>query len=97
MADGTRWVGLDAARVAALAALDVRDQGDRAGRSPIVMGLDQHRAQITAEWIDLVTGEISRARVAPADRVAVRRFLGSPVDLVVKAVAVGRRERVFRR
>ena len=28
----------------------------------IVMGVDQHRAQITAEWIDLVSGEISRAR-----------------------------------
>src|SRR4051812_16779721 len=38
------------------------------------MGLDQHRAQITAEWIDTATGEISRARVAPADRAAVRRF-----------------------
>ena len=41
----------------------------------IVMGLDQHRAQITAEWIDTSTGEISRARVAPADRAEVRRFL----------------------
>jgi transposase len=41
----------------------------------IVMGVDQHRAQITAEWIDLETGEISRARVRPADRAAVRRFL----------------------
>ena len=75
MADGTRWVGLDAARVAALAGLDLREQGDRTGRLPIVMGLDQHRAQITAEWIDLSTGELSRGRVAPADRVAVRRFL----------------------
>src|ERR1700674_5330758 len=42
----------------------------------IVMGLDQHRAQVTAEWIDLVSGEISRARVRPADRVGGRRFLG---------------------
>jgi transposase len=41
----------------------------------IVMGLDQHRAQITAEWIDTSTGEISRARVAPADRAGVCRFL----------------------
>jgi transposase len=40
----------------------------------IVMGLDQHRAQITAEWIDTATGEVSRGRVAPADRAAVRRF-----------------------
>ena len=29
----------------------------------IVMGVDQHRAQITAEWIDVLSGEISRARV----------------------------------
>jgi transposase len=42
----------------------------------IVMGLDQHRAQITAEWIDTATGEITRSRVAPAHREAVRRFLG---------------------
>ena len=40
----------------------------------IVMGLDQHRAQITAEWIDTDTGEISRARVSPALRADVRRF-----------------------
>src|ERR687898_780094 len=39
------------------------------------MGLDQHRAQITAEWLDTETGEVSRARVMPADRGGVRRFL----------------------
>src|SRR5215218_6628928 len=39
------------------------------------MGLDQHRGQITAEWIDTATGELSRARVAPAHREPVRRFL----------------------
>ena len=42
----------------------------------IVMGLDQHRAQITAEWLDTATGEVCRARVAPAHRDGVRRFLG---------------------
>ena len=41
----------------------------------IVMGLDQHRGQITGEWIDTETGELQRARVAPADRAAVRKFL----------------------
>src|SRR5271165_1297627 len=41
----------------------------------IVLGLDQHRAQITTEWIDTTTGEIGRARVAPAHRESVRRFL----------------------
>jgi hypothetical protein len=39
------------------------------------MGLDQHRAQITADWVDTSTGEASRARVAPADRAGVREFL----------------------
>lgn len=41
----------------------------------IVMGLDQHRAQITAEWLDTDTGEVSRSRIVPADRSGVRRFL----------------------
>jgi transposase len=41
----------------------------------IVMGLDQHRGQITAEWVDTETGEVSCARVAPAHRAPVRRFL----------------------
>ena len=40
----------------------------------IVMGLDQHRAQITAEWIDTETGEVIRSRVSPAHRAGVRRF-----------------------
>src|SRR5215207_11582795 len=39
------------------------------------MGLDQHRAQITADWLDTDSGEVSRARVAPADRAGVRRFV----------------------
>jgi transposase len=41
----------------------------------IVMGLDQHREQITAEWIETSTGELSRRRVTPAHRAGVRRFL----------------------
>jgi hypothetical protein len=55
----------------------------------IVMGLDQHRAQITAEWIDLATGEISRARVRPADRAGARgfvsRFRGLKLDVALEA------------
>jgi transposase len=42
----------------------------------IVMGLDQHRGQVTAEWLDTSSGEVGRARVAPAHREPVRRFLG---------------------
>ena len=41
----------------------------------IVMGLDQHRGQITAEWIETETGEVRRARIAPAHREPVARFL----------------------
>ncbi len=41
----------------------------------IVMGLDQHRGQITAEWLETETGEVSRARVSPAHREPLRRFL----------------------
>jgi transposase len=40
----------------------------------IVMGLDQHRAQITADWLNTATGELSRRRIAPADRAGVRAF-----------------------
>src|SRR5450631_1652841 len=51
----------------------VRHAGDDA--MAIVMGLDQHRAQITAEWFDTETGEVSRGRIVPADRSGVRKFL----------------------
>src|SRR5450631_4080822 len=51
----------------------VRHAGDDA--MAIVMGLDQHRAQITAEWFDTETGEASRGRIVPADRSGVRKFL----------------------
>ena len=55
----------------------------------IVMGLDQHRAQITGEWLDTDTGEIHRVRVAPADRGAVRgflsRFRGAELEVALEA------------
>jgi transposase len=55
----------------------------------IVMGLDQHRAQITADWLDSETGEVSRGRVAPADRAGVRRFLerfdGQELEIALEA------------
>ena len=55
----------------------------------IMMGLDQHRAQITAEWVDTETGEVSRARVAPAHRESVRRFLerfdGGELEVALEA------------
>ncbi|MGO9750369.1 MAG: hypothetical protein ACLP22_02425 [Solirubrobacteraceae bacterium] len=47
------------------------------------------RAQITAEWIDLDSGEISRGRVSPADRAGVRRFLarfaGQQLEVALEA------------
>ena len=55
----------------------------------IVMGLDQHRAQITAEWLDTATGELSRKRIAPADRDGVRafatRFRGRELEVALEA------------
>jgi transposase len=63
----------------------------------IVMGLDQHRAQITAEWIDTETGEVSRTRVAPADRAAVRRFLerfaGQQLEVALEATTHAKSDR----
>jgi hypothetical protein len=41
----------------------------------IVMGLDQRRAQITADWSDTDSGEVGRARIAPAHHSELRRFL----------------------
>jgi hypothetical protein len=70
--NGTQWVGLDARAAQAACALE---RAGAEGARTIVMGLDQHRAQITAEWIDTATGEIGRARVMPAHRESVRRFL----------------------
>ena len=55
----------------------------------LVMGMDQHRAQISAEWIDTITGEISRGRIAPADRMTVRTFLarfdGAELEVALEA------------
>jgi transposase len=75
VANGMRCLGSDAlgVRTAACAAADGRCAE---GARTIMMGLDQHRAQITAEWVDTATGEIGRARVAPAHRAGLRRFLG---------------------
>jgi transposase len=53
------------------------------------MGLDQHRAQITADWLDTETGEVRRARIAPADRAGVRvfleRFQGQELEVALEA------------
>jgi transposase len=53
------------------------------------MGFDQHRAQITVEWLDTSTGEISRGRVRPADRAGVRRFVerfrGQQLEVALEA------------
>ena len=55
----------------------------------IVMGLDQHRGQITGDWIDTDTGEVQRTRVVPADRAAVRKWLsrfgGKELEVALEA------------
>jgi transposase len=55
----------------------------------IVMGFDIHREQVTFDALDEVTGEVQRGRVAPADRLGLRRFLASlsagQVDVALEA------------
>src|SRR5215216_2157711 len=68
-------VGTSSAQARRWSAQALRPWSLRRPRVTIVMGLDQHRAQITAELLDTSTGEISRARVAPAHRAGVRRFV----------------------
>ena len=42
----------------------------------IVVGFDQHRGQIAFDALDTTTGEVSRGRIRPADRLGFRRWLG---------------------
>ena len=42
---------------------------------PIVGGLDIHRKQLTFDYLDIVTGEVKRGQIAPADRVHLRAWL----------------------
>ena len=41
----------------------------------IVGGLDIHRKQLTFDYLDTVTGEVARGRIAPADRERLRAWL----------------------
>jgi transposase len=55
----------------------------------IAMGFDIHREQITFDALDDVSGEVRRGRIAPADRLGVRRFLAAlpagQVDVALEA------------
>ena len=42
---------------------------------PIVGGLDIHRKQLTFDYLDTVTGEVSRGQIVPADRARLRGWL----------------------
>ena len=41
----------------------------------ILGGLDIHRAQLTYDYVDLVTGEVKTGRIAPANRAHLRAWL----------------------
>ena len=43
----------------------------------IIGGLDVHRAQITFDYLDTDTGEVSRGRIEPATRAAFREWLAA--------------------
>jgi transposase len=55
----------------------------------IVLGLDQHRQQITFDSLDTETGELTRGRIRPATRAGVRswlaRFAGKEVEAALEA------------
>jgi transposase len=55
----------------------------------IVMGFDQHREQIAFDALDTATGEVSRGRIGPADRLGLRRWLcrweGERVEAALEA------------
>jgi transposase len=53
----------------------------------IVGGLDVHRKQITFDYVDLVTGEVTRGQVAPADRAQFRAWLARPEQAAFAAEA----------
>src|SRR5215210_2873334 len=84
-----RRVGTSSAQARRVAAQAFKPWSLRRPRVAIVMGLDQHRAQITAEWLDTSTGELSRTRIAPADRAGVRafaaRFRGEQLEVALEA------------
>src|SRR5215216_3790507 len=60
-------------------------------RSPvtIVVGFDQHREQIAFDALDTATGEVSRGRIRPADRLGFRRWLrrfeGEEIEAALEA------------
>ncbi len=56
----------------------------------IVGGLDVHRRQITFDYLDERSGQVRRGRIAPADRMLLRRWLtstlgGEPAAFAVEA------------
>jgi hypothetical protein len=54
----------------------------------IVGGLDVHRRQITFDYLDERTGQQRRGRIAPADRMLLRRWLQTNLDGAPAAFAV---------
>src|ERR1019366_3235362 len=84
-----RGIGTSSAQARRWTAQAFKPWSLRRPQVTILMGLDQHRAQITAEWMDTSTGEISRGRVRPADRTGVRRFVerfrGQQLEVALEA------------
>src|SRR3712207_3145339 len=54
----------------------------------IVGGLDVHRRQITFDYLDERSGQSQRGRIAPADRLLLRRWLSTTVGASPAAFAV---------
>jgi hypothetical protein len=87
MVDGMRCSARLAAARRVMANVSAVEGDDPA---TVVMGMDQHRAQITAEWIDTITGEISTARIAPPGSAATARACRSRASCSSAAISASR-------
>src|SRR3954469_6650108 len=56
----------------------------------IVGGLDIHRRQITFDYLDERSGQCRRGRIAPADRLLLRRWLQANLDGAPAAFAAAK-------
>src|ERR671923_104245 len=83
------WPGTPSARARMIRADVVNRRSLRRSLVRIVMAFDQHREQIAFDALDTATGEVSRGRIRPADRLGFRRWLrrwdGAEIEAALEA------------
>src|ERR671923_21273 len=83
------WPGTPSAPARMIRADVVNRRSLRRSLVRIVMAFDQHREQIAFDALDTATGEVSRGRTRPADRLGFRRWLrrwdGAEIEAALEA------------